>query len=382
LVSESAPKIKRFFGDTHFHTGSGTGNKTFTTSRAGGDHRGHFTTEDEAYAYLRNVMRLDFASAAEHDGEVLDESVWEKCQAITDSFNDPGKFTTFFAYEWTAAPAVGHHIVFYKDRGNKVFHQSDYSTKPALCRALDNQSKPALIIPHVMWAQPDHGIWDHVNNDYGRIGEIYSLWNSRFLLQPADEPQRFELGPNDRWSYQYAWNKGHKIGVIGSSDNHTGHPGANNYTVDMQHPSGLAVVWAKANTREDIWDALQHRRTYATTGTRIFLHFSSDGHLMGDEYATAKFPTFSVRVAGTNTIKTVEIIKHDGHGYQTICAQKPESEICAFQYTDNDFTEDSFYYVRVAQVDELPRGAWSYPTNEMAWSSPIWIQKEFASEGR
>lgn len=35
--------------------------------------------------------------------------------------------------------------------------------------------------------------------------------------------------------------------------------------------SGLAAVWARSNTREDVWDALNRKEVYATTGTRIRL---------------------------------------------------------------------------------------------------------------
>jgi hypothetical protein len=91
----------------------------------------------------------------------------------------------------------------------------------------------------------------------------------------------------------------YKFGLIGSTDAHTGLAAVeeenffgkttpqepsperltatfiNNPTTGMKvmdwevGSSGYAAVWATENTRESIWDAMQRRETYATTGTRM-----------------------------------------------------------------------------------------------------------------
>ena len=93
----------------------------------------------------------------------------------------------------------------------------------------------------------------------------------------------------------------YKLGVIGSTDTHTSDPGntksgipvrfkpaeGTGFAVDrimaMDHPvagplrrflpGGLAGVWAKANTRADIFDALQRRETFGTSGSRMLIRF-------------------------------------------------------------------------------------------------------------
>ena len=394
-ISQTEMKYKRYFGDTHFHTGTGTLNtgffgvepkannlqnsdvnmlslEDFQKLNSGGDHRGNFTMQNEAYAYARDVTRLDFASASEHDVSLFDKEAWDLSQSIADDYYQPGKFTTFFAYEWT--PGIMHHIILYKERGLSVFDRRAHPDLPSLWSAFDKQGKPVLCIPHVTWNFEDHTIWDHINNTYRRLGEIYSLWNGRFLIQPGDEPQRFELGIGNKWSYQHAWHEGHKLGVIGSTDNHLAQPGANNYTIYTQHTGGLAVVLSQENNREQLWEALENRRTYATTGTRIYIDFTVNGHPMGSEIISEDAPVITGKIGGTNKLEIVQVVKYENGEYSIIYNNSPDSEIAEFQFEDHNFDSDCFYYLRVTQVSEVPGRLWTYPTNDMTWSSPVWVE--------
>ena len=163
--------------------------------------------------------------------------------------------------------------------------------------------------------------------------------------------------------------------MLASSDNHLGHPGANNVSTYIRHSGGLAVVLSRANDRESIWRSMHERATYATTGTPIYLDFSSDGHLMGSEYRSAAAPRFTGRIAGTNRLASVEVVKLADGVFSTVFSETPSGETFVIDFVDSAFTTSSMYYLRVKQVDEYPGRLYAHSTAEMAWSSPIWVDR-------
>ena len=232
------------------------------------------------------------------------------------------------------------------------------------------------------------------------------------------------------------------FGMIGSTDDHTSlataeednffgkfansEPGVRTGTSRMAGlnadwelgASGLAAVWAPANTREDLFAGMKRREVYATTGSRIVLRFFGgwdyepdsvhspyfetigyrDGVPMGGDLAepTSDAPIFMVQAMkdpDAANLDQAQIIKGwiDGEGqtheqiyYVALSDDRsvdPETGVpepvgstvdlenvsfsntigavqLSAQWTDPDFNRDhaAFYYARVI---EIPRPRWS-----------------------
>ena len=109
---------------------------------------------------------------------------------------------------------------------------------------------------------------------------------------------------------------------------------------------------------------MRKRHAYGATDN-IVLDFRArdrQGHewMMGDSLDASAAPVLHVKVVGTGTIQSVEIIKDGKFVYKT----EPGSNAAEFDYIDAAASPgESWYYVRVIQVDR-----------NMAWSSPMWIK--------
>ena len=280
---------------------------------------------------------------------------WQDTVEAAERHNDPGAFTAFLAYEWTASTPAPEAAAYHRNlifRGGatpkRPFTRQDSSNPEDLwgwMDALRAQGVDTLAIPHN--PNQSNGQTFRMRYSDGRpvdaafaetrmrneplveITQIKGTSETHPRLSPLDEWAEFEILNTRKGNVsQYSLPHGSyvrealinglalgfegrgnpfRMGFIGSSDAHnsassydefnylgstaitTGAgaraavplPKAADQTEAEYGPmrtaqfaaSGLAAVWAQANTRDAIFDAMRRKETYATSGPRIKLRF-------------------------------------------------------------------------------------------------------------
>ena len=379
------PLRDAYFGDTHVHTSLSL--DAFIS--------GTRTTPRDAYAYAKGAaidhaagykiqlkQPLDFYMVTDHseffglllkaqapkntglydiEGIIdqispesvrpdLSQSVWREIVQIADKNYEPGKFTTFPAYEWTSQGSDGNQNL----HRNIIFRSSDAvpelpftsfdSDKPEelwnFMDGLREKGITLLAIPHN--SNVSDGLMFPMEDSYGNplskeyaeqrmrnepiveVTQIKGTSETHPLLSDTDEFANFEisdfkLNPSNlldpdnfnttnqvKGSYlRDAYKTGlvfeesigsnpYKFGITAGTDTHnSGAPmEEDNYfgkfgwldgtpkarlqikapwaeTIRSWSASGVAAVWAEANTREAIYDAMARKESFGTTGPRI-----------------------------------------------------------------------------------------------------------------
>ena len=279
------------------------------------------------------------------DSKALQKSAWDNQKKIANKHNDPGKFTTLIAFEWTSIPYGQnlHRNVFFRDDvgPSMPFSTIDSDRAEDLWTYLEvqrNDGHETFAIPHN--SNLSNGLMFPTRNSYGQ--PINKAWmekratnevaieilqtkgtsDTHPALSPDDEFADFEgefkhmLGTGGVVSkvnnsfYRGAIIDGvgwqefegvnpHKFGVVAGADahtsfsdneefNYTGVHGVNDATLDarlsgagqtageaaiMFGTPGATAVWAPENTRTEIFDGIQRKESYGTSGPLIRLRF-------------------------------------------------------------------------------------------------------------
>jgi hypothetical protein len=227
------------------------------------------------------------------------ERNWPRVREMTREANDPGRFATFLGYEWHSSSCGDYCVLYHHDEGELIFADS--------VESLAEQMRPlgAILVPHhAAYARGWRGIdWARCPTDVCPVAEVYSEHGACFDdrgLHPMI--LHSNGGRTTTGTIGYALSKGLRVGVIASTDDHFGYPGA--------YREGLAAVWATDLSREAIWEAIRARRTYAVTGDRIGLGLALNGQPMGSEVAHDSQREIAVRVEAMDEIEKVEILRN------------------------------------------------------------------------
>ena len=276
-------------------------------------------------------------------GQETVKSAWKIAVDAAEQHNEPGVFTAFIAYEWSAAPKGGnlHRNILFRDHKvpDAPMSYIDLNREEALwswLAKLEKQGIKGIAIPHnsnaskgMMFPDADSG-GQPLDLEYARNREQFErviemmqvkgnsevhrkFWAADEFadFENADSMQQFSGRVAEKRNFvRSGVTKGlaieqklgvnpFKLGFVGGTDNHNGmmgDVGEDNFVgahgpedgsvkerregnvtswLDSRDLSIGAItgVWARSNTRGDIWDAIYDRETFVTSGPRIAVRF-------------------------------------------------------------------------------------------------------------
>lgn len=350
-VSEAAPSFRIFWGDPHWQTYFSDG----------------IRCPEELYAFARDQGFLDFGAISDHMEGVSDRQ-WDYFQAVTNDYNEPGRFVTLQGQEWThhvqEHGAPGHRNIYYRGDGGPALRctDPDCNTLEKLWTKLDAmRSIDAVAIPHhsanvIMGVDWDQG-W---NPKYEKAVEIHSVWGSSEKHADDGNPMPMHACKGEMHGRHVidALRRGYRFGFVGGGDIHDGRPGDDLHNESYpprsfrSHPEGFTAAIVSALTREDVFDAIVQHRTYATSKSRIYLDapLGAEGR-------------FSLAAASEEGIKEAVVVRNgeDAERFHP----DDDSRVVQADEIVLDLGPGDFCYVRV--VTEA---------GHMAWSSPFYPARE------
>lgn len=296
--------LHTFFGDIHNHCAVGYG---------------HGSLED---AYQNARMQLDFACVTVHAywpdmpidnarlapvvayhqmGFDRSSKAWPQVREVVEANYVPGHFVTYLGFEWHSL-AFGDHNVYFKGSTGDIIRAASLEEMRQALRQYKQQGINCMVVPHhIGYKQGYRGInWSAYTSELSPVVEIISMHGAS---ESADAPYPYlhTMGPRD-WesTYQYGLAQGHIVGVIGSTDHHSAHPGS--------YGHGRLAVWARDLSRDSIWEAIQDRRTVALTGDNITVAFSINDQPLGSVLPATRERHLKIAVEGGSALDYLDIV--------------------------------------------------------------------------
>lgn len=251
---------------------------------------------DTGFLVARDAINLDFATPADHTPH---DSDWEELVNSMDFFNEDGNFNTLYGWELSSDRG---HINFY-------FTDPDHPLNPNSFPGNTRPEKYIESIPHRHFiAIPHHT--NAVSNELRADGQHFwreypwgtpcpeylrqvEIFQSRGNQEREQYPEGWrQQHENNGGSVQSGLDKGHPLGFVGGTDNHVCFP-----TVNTKKLGRIVTgAWLEDRTREDLFNALYQRHTWACWDTRAIVRFEINGALQGSDLSVTSETPLKARV--------------------------------------------------------------------------------------
>ena len=359
---ENSGGEKIYFGQLHSHS---------TLSDGAGE-------VEEAFAYARDVAKLDFFSVTDHSNsfahtepngdsvqQILDkggldaynaasESWVRGRKAASDTFR-AGQFISFYGYEMTWSGGPGHINTFATDgfasRNNTALNNK---VNDAGMRGYYDllRAAPASIS---MFNHPGTSFGNFTNFAYyeptiGQRIPLIEVGNGEGAIGSGGYFPSYG-------QYDLALDKGWKVAPANNQDNHAGKWGNSN--------TARTAVWTNDFTLDGIYNAMRSRRVYSTEVSDLQIVYMVNGMPLGtifnDVPGTANFTAQITNPTAGNTVKEVSLVTNGG---ARILREAPGTQNYTYNKTMNS-PRAGWYYLRV--VVATPQG------DRIAVTAPVWF---------
>lgn len=225
---------------------------------------------------------------------------WQRVKQLADKYDKPGRFVSFIGYEWHSSK-YGDVCIIFPGAEAELASINEIKAFQAFARRHN-----AILIPHhPSYKQGWRGQnWAVLDPTVSPVVEIFSEHGNAESDRGPYRYIRHSMGGRyTQNTLQWLWEQGVQVGVVASTDDHLGYPGA--------YGEGLVAVYAESLTRQSIMEALRARRTYGVSADRIELDLRLNGHWMGETIPAATDRKIHVKVKGMDVIDRVEVLRNN-----------------------------------------------------------------------
>jgi hypothetical protein len=297
--------VRPFYGDLHNHCGISYGHGSLEQALKRARRQLDFVSVT-GHAYWPDMPVDDQRVAHIVDFHVKGFARLERCwPAHFDtlaSMDEPGRFTVFPGYEIHSF-AHGDYTIVYRDLDRRPILKAD--TPQELKRMLRAEAgEGAFAFPHhIGYRLGARGInWESFDAELSPVLEILSMHGCS-ETSVMDRPFLHSMGPSDgRSTVRHGLSLGYRFGFLGNTDHHSGYPGS--------YGHGRSAVYAAANDRMALWDAIMARRTAALTGDNSHLFCVLDGTVQGGEVSPGSAPVLRIEAVAGGHVDYIDVIRN------------------------------------------------------------------------